>query len=220
MKSTKIKVLVIVLLVSVLAAACGPENTFNQQVAVAVVVGLTETAVALQQPSPSPTPALQLTSPEATIAAVGTVVSFSGYQPLSADECKNLNVALAQSVGSPGSIQDPAPFADYINQKNGIGCLMSFSLTSTTGANGMDSAVTSVLQSQGWAENTSYRAASPTRVLEGYQNADALCLLDFSSAPADAKLCLKYGNYDQCMGNLQPSQIVRIVTINCAKPVP
>ena len=88
MNSRKIKVLMIVLLVSAMAAACGSENTFDQQVAVAVVVGLTETAVALQQPSA--TLALQLASPEATIAAAGTVVSSSGYQPLSADECNNL----------------------------------------------------------------------------------------------------------------------------------
>src|SRR5271157_4713854 len=119
MNSRKIKVLVIVLLVSALAAACGSGNTFNQQVAVAVVVGLTETAVALQQPSA--TPALQLASPEATIAAAGTVVSSSSYQPLSVAECNNLNVALAQSLGSPGSIRDSAPFTDFTNKKSGTG---------------------------------------------------------------------------------------------------
>jgi hypothetical protein len=218
MNSRKIKALVIVLLVSVLAAACGSENTFNQQVAVAVVVGLTETAVALQQPSA--TPALQLASPEATIAAAGTVVPPSGYQPLAADECNNLNAAFAQSLGSPGDIRDSAPFTDYTNQRGGMGCLMTFLLTSAAGANGMDSAVTSVLQNQGWTENKSYAAAGPADVLDGYQKSGALCLIGFISAPTDHKLCPSDSNYYQCLANLQPSQVMHIVTVNCAKPLP
>ena len=218
MNSSKIKVLVIVLLVSALVAACGSENTFNQQVAVAVVVGLTETAVALQQPSA--TPALQPASPEATIAAAGTVVSSSGYQPLSADECNNLNVALGQSLGSPGSIRDSAPFTDFTNHKSGTGCLMSFFLTSAATANGMNSAVTSVLQKQGWTENKSYVAADPADVLDGYQKDNALCLIEFTSAPADAKVCPRDSNYYHCMGNLQPSQVMHIVIVNCARLAP
>jgi hypothetical protein len=218
MNSRKIKTSIIVLLVSALAAACGSENTFNQQVAVAVVVGLTETAVALQQPSA--TPALQLASPEATIAAAGTVVSSSSYQPLSADECNNLNAALAQSLGSPGDIRDSAPFTDSTNHISGTGCLMSFFPTSAAGANGMVSAVTSVLQKQGWAENKSFASADPADVLDGYQKDDALCLIEFTSAPADAKLCPRNSNYYHCLANLQPSQVMHIVIVNCARPAP
>jgi hypothetical protein len=218
MNSRKIKVLVIVLLVSVLATACGSENTFNQQVAVAVVVGLTETAVALQQPSA--TPALQLASPEATIAAAGPVVSSSSYQPLSGDECNNLNVAFAKSLGSPGDIRDSAPFTDVTNHKSGMGCLMSFFLTSAAGANGMVSAVNSVLQNQGWTENKSYVAASPADVLDGYQKDNALCLIEFNSAPADPKLCPMDSNYYDCLRNLQPSQVMHIVIVNCARLTP
>jgi hypothetical protein len=226
MNPTKIKPLVIILLVSVLALACGSENAFDQQVA--VVVASTQTALALQQPSA--TSALQLASPEATIAATDTfvplptstptVASSPSYQPLSADECNNLHVALAQKVGSPGSIQDPAPFTDYTNQKNGTGCSMSFSLTSAAGANEMESAVTSSLQNQGWTENTSYAAAGPADILDGYQKDDALCLVESTSAPVDAKLCPKDGNYYQCLGNLQPYQVMHTVTVNFARLTP
>ncbi len=216
MNSKKIKTSIIVLLVSVFAIACGSEKTFDQQVA--AVVASTETALAVQQPSA--TTALQLASPEATIAAAGTVVSSSSYQPLTADECSNLNAALAQSLGSPGSIQNSAPFTDYTNQKSGMGCLMSFILTSAAGANGMDSAVTSVLQNQGWTENKSYVAADPADVLDGYQKDNALCLIEFTSAPADAKVCPRDSNYYHCLGNLQPSQVMHIVIVNCARPAP
>ena len=216
MNSKKIKTSIIVLLVSVFAIACGSEKTFDQQVA--AVVASTETALAVQQPSA--TTALQLASPEATIAAAGTVVSSSSYQPLTADECSNLNAALAQSLGSPGSIRDSAPFTDYTNQKSGMGCLMSFILTSAAGANGMDSAVTSVLQNQGWTENKSYVAADPADVLDGYQKDNALCLIEFTSAPADAKVCPRDSNYYHCLGNLQPSQVMHIVIVNCARPAP
>ena len=226
MNPRKTKTLIIVLLLFGFILACGSENAFDQQVA--VDVALTQTALALQQPSA--TSALQFALPEATIAATDTfvplptstptVVSSPSYQPLSADECNNLHVALAQGVGSPGSIQDPAPFTDFTNQKSGTGCLMSFSLTSATGANGMDSVVTSVLQNRGWTENTSYAAAGPADVLDGYQNADALCLLDFTSAPSDASLCPKDANYYQCLGDLQPYQVVHTVTVNCARLMP
>ena len=226
MNPKKIKPLVIVLLFSVFALACGSENAFDQQVAVAVA--LTQTALALQQPPA--TSALQLASPEATIAATDTFVplptstptiaSSPSYQPLNADECNNLQVALAQSVGFPGNIQDPAPFTDYTNQKSGTGCLVSFSLTSGLEGNSMDSAATSALQNQGWTENTSYAAAGPADTVDGYQKADALCLFDSTSAPSDASLCPKDANYYHCLGNLQPYQVVHTVTVNCARLVP
>ncbi len=114
MNPRKIKPLVIVLLFSAWVLACGSENAFDQQVA--VVVALTQTAVALQQPSA--TSALPLASPEATIVPTDTfvplptstpaVASSPSYQPLSAEECNALQVALAQSVGFPGNIQDPS----------------------------------------------------------------------------------------------------------------
>ncbi len=216
MNSRKIKTSIIVLLVSVFAIACGSGKTFDQQVA--VVVASTQTALALQQPSA--TFALQTASPEATIAVTGTVVSSSGYQPLSADDCNTLHTALAQSVGSSGSIRDSAPFMDSTNQKSGTGCLMSFLLTSAAGANGLDSTVTSVLQNQGWTENKSYAAVDPADVLDGYQKNGALCLIASTSTPADPKLCPRDSNYYHCLASLQPSQVVRIVTINCAKPAP
>jgi hypothetical protein len=226
MNPKKIKTLVTVLLISLCALACGSENAFDQQVA--VVVALTQTAAVLGQPSA--TSALQLASPEATLAATDTFVplptstptgaSSPSYQPLSADECNTLQVALAQSVGFPGNIQDPAPFTDYTNQKSGTGCLVSFSLTSGLEVKSMDSAVTSALQSQGWNETTSYAAAGPADTVDGYQKADALCLTDSTSAPSDASLCPKDANYYHCLGNLQPSQVVHTVTVNCAKPVP
>ena len=224
MNSRKAKTLISALLLSGFILACGSGNAFDQQVA--LVVASTQTALALQQPSA--TSALQLASPEATIAATDTfvplptstptVASSPSYQPLTGDECNNLHVALAQSVGSPGSIQDQAPFTDYINQKSGTGCLMSFSLTSAAGANEMDGAVTSVLQHQGWTENTSYAAAGPADILDGYQKDDALCLTESTFAPVDAKLCPKDGNYFQCLGNLQPYQVIHTVIVNCARP--
>jgi len=226
MNPKKIKTLVIALLIFVFVLACGSENAFDQQVA--VDVALTKTALALQQSSA--TSALQLASPEATIAATDTfvplptstptVASSPSYQPLSADECNNLQVALAQSVGFPGNIQDPAPFTDYTSQKSGTGCLASFSLTSGLELNSMDSAVTSALQSQGWTENTSYAAAGPADMVDGYQKAEALCLIDSTYAPSEASLCPKDSNYYHCLGNLQPSQVVHTVTVNCARPVP
>ena len=226
MNSRKIKISIMVLLCGALALACGLENSFNQQVA--VVVALTQTAVALQQPSA--TFALQLASPEATIAATSTFVplptvsptatSSLNYKPLSAEECNNLQVALAQSVGFPGNIQDPAAFTDYVKQSSGTGCLVRFSLTYNMGVNSIDGTVSSALQKQGWTENTAYAAAGPSEVLDGYQKGNALCLVDFTSAPTDAKLCPKDANYYNCLGNLQPYQVVHIVTVNCARTLP
>jgi hypothetical protein len=224
--SRKIKVLIPLILFSLISFACGQGSNFSEQVAVAVA--LTKTAVVLQQPSA--TVALQLASPEATIAVtdtfvplptpISTATSSLSYQPLSADECNSLQIAIAQSVGLPGNMQDPAPFADYTNQKTGTGCLASFSNTSGLEENSMGSAVTSALQKQGWTENTLYAAAGPADIVDGYQKAGALCLIDSTSAPSDAALCPNDDNYYHCLGNLQPNQMVHTVTVNCARLVP
>ncbi len=226
MNPGKLKILAIVFLCSALAFACGSENSFDQQVA--AVVALTQTAVAFQQPLA--TFSLQSASPVATIPATDTFVPFPTltptvtpsprYEPLDAKECNSLQVVLSQSVGFPGNIQNPAPFTDYTNQTGGTGCLVSFSLPSGLGGDSMDSSAVSALQKQGWTENTAYAAAGPADVLDGYQKGDELCLLDSTSAPADAKLCPKDNNYYHCLGSLQPYQVVHTVTVNCARLVP
>jgi hypothetical protein len=221
-----LKASTIFLLCSALALACGSGNSFSQQVA--VVVALTQTAAALQQPSA--TSALKLASPQAMIAATNTfaplltptptAVSSPSFQPLSSKDCNHLQVALAQSVGFPGNILDPAPFTDYTNQKTGTGCMVSFSLTSGLGGNSIDEKTISSLKNQGWTENTSYAAAGPGDVLDGYQKGDALCLFHSTSEPADASLCPKDDNYYHCLGSLQPYQVVHTVSVNCARSVP
>jgi hypothetical protein len=223
MTSKNIRVLSLFLFFSLIAFACGQGSSFTEQVAVA----LTQTAAAFGQPSP--TSVLLLSSPVVTIAPTDTfapsptatltpTLSVS-YQPMNAVECNNLQVALSQSVGFPGDIQNSAPFTDYVNQWGGTGCKVSFSLTGVAG-NSMEQAVTSVLQNEGWQENTSYAAAGPADMQDGYQKADMLCLLESSSAPADASLCPKDSNYYHCLGSLQPYQVVHTVSINCARPEP
>jgi len=225
MTSKNTKSLGLLLLFSLIPFACGQAGNFSEQVA--VVVALTQTASALQQSSP--TLSLELSSPAATIAPTDTFVPSPtptptptlsvSYQPLSADECNSLQVVLAQSVGYPGDIQDPAAFTDYVNQRGGTGCKVSFSLTGEEGI-AMDNAITSALRSQGWTENAAYAAAGPADVADGYQNGNALCLYESTSAPSDAGLCPKDANYYHCLGNLQPYQLVHTVTVNCARLVP
>jgi len=75
-------------------------------------VALTQTAMAID----SPPPALVKTKVAPTFDVAGE------YQPISEQECSDLDALLSQQTKLPGVITNPAAFDDYVNEKTGFGC--------------------------------------------------------------------------------------------------
>ena len=117
MKNKKTTVLLTVVTLSLLITACGTgSEDFDREVA--VIVALTQTAMANNSaPAPVVTEAAPTTAPA------------GDYQPISEQECSNLNAILSQQTGIAGVMVSPAPFDDYVNEKTGFGCKITLITT-------------------------------------------------------------------------------------------
>ena len=203
MFSNKRKTVMALAFLALIVTACGGGKSFDQQVA--VVVSLTQTAAAIQAP------ATAASAPTQVIGEAGS------YQPLNADECLGIQNALSQATGVNATVLNPAPSTDFAKGKSGSGCQVTFSATGNTK---LDAPIIDALKGMGYTENMDYAAAGPGAIAGGYQKADALCLFVARSAPANPSQCPKGSDYYMCMGNLPADQILRTVTVNCARPTP
>lgn len=186
----------------VLLSACGPAQP-SDEVQVAVIVALTQTAAALENPAPP-------------VEIVETPQPSGDFQPLAADECTNLKDTLSQMVGLPGEVVSSVPFNDFVNEKSGFGCQIAYSVS---GENEPPD-VRAILPSLGWQENDAYAAGGIGGMATAYQNGEALCLYFSGVEPADENACPTGEGYILCAMELPPEQLLRTVSLNCARPVP
>jgi hypothetical protein len=202
MKTYKTVSMAFLIVLVILLSACQAAQP-SDEVQVAVIVALTQTAAALENPAPP-------------VQVVDTPRPSGDYQPLAADECTDLKDALSQTVGLPGEVVSSVPFDDYVNEKSGFGCQIAYSVS---GENEPPD-VRAVLPGLGWQENDAYAAAGIGGMTTAYQNGDALCLYLSEVKPADENACPLGDGYIQCAMDLPPEQLLRTVSLNCARPVP
>ena len=202
MKTNRMILMVMLCAILLLATACQPPDR-SDELQVKVIVALTQTAAALENPPAPAEPSAVETQPP------------GDYQPLSVEECTGLRDALSQTIGVPGEINSPVPFEDYVNNKAGSGCEVTFSIT---GQDSLTTPATTGLTAMGWQENNAYGAAGVGGYVSAYQRGEALCLFTAQVEPADENACPTGEGYIQCMGNLAPDQLLHSVILNCARP--
>jgi len=209
MNITKISIALFITIFALLLNACGGNNqNFDKEVA--VVVALTQTAMAMDNPPPTP----------ATTEAAPTAEPTGDYQPISEQECSDLNALLSQQTGIAGAVTNPAPFDDYVNETSGFGCAISLTTTrADEKSNQLWGAASEALGADGWVEDMMYGAGGIGGSIGAYRKGDQLCLTASYVGPIDKSLCPEGEGYFNCVQNLPPEQIRYGFDANCARPV-
>ena len=202
MNTMKTTLLFFAITFSLLLTACGTGNE-NFEAEVATVVAQTQTA--MTQSSPPPTPTAELTG---------------DYQPISDQECSEMNADLSQQTGIAGTVTNPEPFDDYVNEKTGFGCKISLTTTRADEKSNQLWAASEALVADGWVEDPLYGAGGIGGSIGAYRKGDQLCLTANFVGPIDKSLCPQGEGYINCVQNLPPEQIRNGFDANCARPVP
>jgi hypothetical protein len=143
------------------------------------------------------------------------------YQPLSEEECFNLNTTLSQQIGLPGMITSPEPFEDTNHDKTGFGCKISLIADAADpNHNRLGELVPSTLQADGWVEDRAYILRGTGSLESAYRKGDQLCLTVNYVEPWEDTLCSENEDFVTCLDRLPPEQIREGFELNCARPVP
>jgi hypothetical protein len=146
----------------------------------------------------------------------GTEAATSGYRPITADECTNLQNSLTSNLGVAPAVLNPAPFTDYLNNVSGTSCQMTFSGNGDSNF----SEGPNVFLSDGWTEAIEYSAGGASGIATAYQKLGALCLYSTESGPTDPSFCAPDVAISECMAGLTAEQILRTVIVSCARYQP
>jgi len=187
------------ILLSLLLAACGTGNKQVETDGITVV-----TQIASPQESPPPPTA-----------------HTEDYQPISEQECSDLNTTLSEQIGLPGTITSPEPFEDPNNDKTGFGCKISLVTDGAdTNHDRLEETVPSTLEADGWVEDGEYTFPGVGRLESAYRKGDQLCLTVSYVEPWEDTLCAENEGFVTCLDRLSPEQIRYGFDLNCARPVP
>ncbi|MGD8404969.1 MAG: hypothetical protein PVJ21_15010 [Anaerolineales bacterium] len=186
---------------SLLLASCGTGNESSEADG-ATDVPQTQTANTQE----SPTPAVEPTG---------------DYQPLSEEECFNLNTTLSQQIGLPGTLTSPEPFEDSNHDKTGFGCKISLIADAADlNHNRLGELVPSTLEADGWVEDRAYILRGTGSLENAYRKGDQFCLTVNYVEPWEDTLCPENEDFVTCLDRLPPEQIREGFELNCARPVP
>lgn len=188
---------------SLLLASCA---TGNENFEADGATDIPQTQPATTQESLPPTPTFELTG---------------DYQPLSEEECFNLNTTLSQQIELPGTITSPEPFEDTDNGENGFGCKISLIADEADpNHNRLGELVPSTLEADGWVEDRTYIQRGTGNLESAYRKGDQLCLTVNYVEPWEDTLCSENEDFVACLDRLPPEQIREGFVLNCARPVP
>ena len=150
-----------------------------------------------------------------------TVALTGEYQPLSEEECFNLNTILSQQIGLPGTITSPEPFEDTTNDKTGFGCKISLIADEADpNHNRLGELVPSILEADGWVEDRNYVLRGTGSLESAYRKGDQLCLTLSYVEPWEVTLCGANEDFVTCLDKLSPEQVRYGFDLNCAQPIP
>ena len=151
-----------------------------------------------------------------------SAVELTGdYQPLSEEECFNLNTTLSQQIGLPGTITSLEPFEDTNHDKTGFGCMISLIADAADpNHNRLGELVPSTLEADGWIEDRTYILRGTGSLESAYRKGDQLCLTVNYVEPWEDTLCSENEDFVSCLDRLPPEQIREGFELNCARPVP
>ena len=203
MKTKKPTLFFFIVILSLLLTSCGTGNeNFDAEVATAVVQ--TQTAMATDSPPPAP-----------------TAVPAGDYQPISEQDCFDLNASLSQQTGIMGEITNPEPFDDYVSEKTGFGCKISIT---TTGADTihdqLGAIIPDTLDANGWVEDGKYTFPGIGGLASAYRKGNLLCLTASYVEPWEKNLCEENEDFFTCLDRLPSEQIRYGYDLNCAQAAP
>ncbi len=169
------------------------------------------------QPSATSIPTSDM--PTATVAS--SPQPSSHYEPLSDTVCKELNALLSAQLDIPMEMTI-APFADFVLQVGGEGCLMTLQATGKDFPHMaiIDDGLREVLETTGWQEDILYAASAPGAILSGFTRYNDVCLTSVISEPVDMNLCNSDEPIAECWERLKPEQRLFIAAVHCAQRVP
>lgn len=141
------------------------------------------------------------------------------YVPLDPTTCTELSEAISSRLGLPVEVETPVEFEDFVTQKSGSGCQMTFLATGQTAKdlNYLNIPADTVLDEFGWKENQAYAAGGAGGFATAYQKNGSLCLLYVSVGPLDENICPPDQPFFECMNSLTPEQRKYTLVLNCAQ---
>lgn len=173
----------------------------------------TEEATETPTPAPTATPLAQTPTPFApTPAAAG---QQGVYQPISAEECIELQTLLQEDYIGGTASNNEAPFLDYVTGDTGTACTLI--VTGTGASFGHLRAATATLRTlftdQGWEQDEAYTVETDAAVLQGFRMDDRLALASAGWAPAPEVTCPPGQPLSECQLELGQQNFTIIVQI-------
>jgi hypothetical protein len=189
----------------------------------AILVG----ALAACTPIQAPTPAANATSASTseatpTSAAQTTGEPFSAeattspdrvtVEPLPSAECEAIRAEIAQQLNVELTMQE-ADFTSEIANRQGRSCTLTATGTGEDFGNFVDTAqkIRDILVTDGWTENQSYIADSPSATDSGFEKENKLALMQVGWKPSEDVDCPTDQPISAC--DIEPSQQLFTVVI-------
>jgi hypothetical protein len=138
------------------------------------------------------------------------------WQPVPIEICQDFQVSVAGTLGvTDVTLDEDAPFEDYINGTTGTGCLIT---AYGTGADFADIDVYAVLKEMlvtyGWTPDIQYDASGPTGMAGGFRRDYGLLILSASWEPSEDANCPSDQPISAC--ELAPEQQIWTITLSIA----
>jgi hypothetical protein len=151
---------------------------------------------------------------EASAPVENTVTDL--YEPVSAEVCQMLQESAAEALAVEVSLENPAPFEDFITGEGGQGCRLTASGDGNRFASpqaALETLVNSV--GLGWNEQVTYQADGPTGSATALSRDMALMLVSANWEPAEGADCPQDQPISDC--DLTPDQQVYTIQIDVAQ---
>jgi hypothetical protein len=143
--------------------------------------------------------------------------SGAGWGPLPAGICQDLRDSTAAALGVEAvTLNESAPFEDYLSGTSGTGCLITATGTGEDFTSYVDvyARLEEMLAMQGWASDMQYDAGGPTGQAGGFRRDSGLVLLSVGWEPSDDADCPSDQPISEC--SLAPEQQIYTITLAAA----
>jgi hypothetical protein len=141
----------------------------------------------------------------------------SGWQPLPAGICQDLLESTATTLDvATATLNEGAPFEDYLGGTAGTGCLITANGTGADFTSYMDvyAQLEEMLTTQGWTSDMQYDGGGPTGQIGGFRRDSALLLLTVGWEPSEDADCPEDQPISAC--SLTPEQQIYTITLTAA----